>query len=212
MDNNNEELKPAESPEKQPKSASTFFSDVREIAESTIITVFVIVLLFTYLLHPVNVVGSSMVPTLNDSDKVFMSTIVGGYSYGDIIIIENDASYLKEPLTGQLYEASSGQLNERIIKRVIACGGQVIDIDFETGQVSVDGKVLDEPYINEITRNNDGAFQYPLEIPEGYYFVMGDNRNHSSDSRKQLVGLIKKEQIYGKAVMRYSPFSEFKIL
>lgn len=76
----------------------------------------------------------------------------------------------------------------------------------------MDGKVLDEPYINEITRNNDGAFQYPLEIPEGYYFVMGDNRNHSSDSRNQLVGLIKKEQIYGKAVMRYSPFSEFKIL
>jgi signal peptidase I len=165
-------------------------------------------MIFTYLLHPVNVVGHSMVPTLNDNDRIFMSTITAGLSDGDIVVINNDASYLLDE-NGEVYQTDSGVLNECIIKRVIACGGQTVDINFETGEVSVDGEILDEPYINEVTRNNDGAFNYPVTIPEGYYFVMGDNRNNSSDSRNAFVGLIKSEQIYGKAVIRYSP--EFTI-
>lgn len=197
---------------KAPESKKSVLKDILEILESTIITVFAIVMIFTYLLHPVNVVGTSMVPTLNNKDRIFMSTVMPDLSYGDIVVINNDAAYLMDKNTGEIYESPSAPLNECIIKRIIACGGQTIDIDFLTGTVTVDGEVLDEPYINDITSKNDGAFDFPLTVPEGYFFVMGDNRNHSSDSRNQFVGLIKKEQIYGKAVIRYAPFSQFEIL
>lgn len=208
MDNINE-IQEQEMPEPENKKSLT--RDLLEIAESTFITVFVIVLIFTYLLHPVNVVGTSMVPTLNNDDRIFMSTITANLSYGDIIVINNDAAYLLGD-NGEVLEEDSYPFNECIIKRIIACGGQTVDIDFSTGEVTVDGVVLDEPYINEITARNEGAFEFPLVVPEGYYFVMGDNRNHSSDSRNPSVGFVKQEQIYGKAVIRYSPFSEFKIL
>ncbi len=207
----NTENKKIENNVDKDKKSKSLLIDILEIIESTIITVFAIVMIFTYLLHPVNVVGTSMVPTLNDKDRIFMSTVMFDLSYGDIVVIENDSAYLMDD-SGEVYASPSVPLDECIIKRVIACGGQTIDIDFATGTVTVDGKVLDEPYINDLTLDNDGAFEYPLCVPEGYYFVMGDNRNHSSDSRNQLVGLIKKEQIYGKAVMKYAPFSQFEIL
>lgn len=202
------------------KKKKNLLSDLLEIIESTIITVFAIILIFTYLLHPVNVVGGSMVPTLNNEDRIFMSTVMFDISCGDIVVINNDVSYLIDEETGEPYEYQPLDVNgeyanpllECIIKRVIACGGQTIDIDFTTGEVTVDGVILDEPYLNDLTTKNDGAFSFPLEVPEGYYFVMGDNRNHSSDSRNKFVGLISEEQIYGKAVIRYAPFSQFKIL
>ncbi len=192
-------------------NAKSLLRDIFEILESSIITVFAIVMVFTYLLHPVNVVGESMVPTLNDKDKIFMSMITTDVSYGDIIVINNDASYMLGS-SGEVIKRDSAQFNECIIKRVIASGGQTIDIDFDNGTVTVDGEALDEPYIAALTTKNQGAFQFPLTVPEGYYFVMGDNRNKSTDSRSPYVGLIKKEQIYGKALVRYGPLSEFKIL
>lgn len=197
--------------EEKVDKTKSFLSDVFEILESSIITVFAIVMVFTYLLHPVNVVGESMVPTLNDKDKIFMSMITTNVSYGDIIVINNDASYMLGS-SGEVIKRDSAQFDECIIKRVIACGGQTIDIDFDNGIVTVDGKELEEPYIAALTTKNQGAFQFPLTVPEGYYFVMGDNRNKSTDSRSPYVGLIKKEQIYGKALVRYGPLSEFKIL
>jgi len=197
------------SQDEKKENKKNFKSDFMEIIESTLITVFVIVLIFTYLLHPVNVIGTSMVPTLNDDDRIFMSTISTDFSYGDIVVVNNDAAYLLDA-AGNVYESDSGRLNECIIKRVIACGGQTVDIDFGTGTVTVDGEILDEPYINAPTFENEGAFTYPIVVPEGYYFVMGDNRNRSSDSRNANVGFIKKDQIYGKAIIRYSP--EFDIL
>lgn len=190
---------------------SSFIKDTLEILESSFITIFVIVLVFTYLLHPVNVVGESMVPTLNDNDKVFMSMITADISCGDILVINNDASYMLDS-AGNIIKSDSAQFNECIIKRVIACGGQTVDINFDDGTVTVDEEVLDEPYIAALTKRNQGAFTYPLTVPEGYYFVMGDNRNKSTDSRSPYVGFIKHEQIYGKALVRYGPLSEFKIL
>ena len=206
------------------KKKGTFIKDVIDIIESTLATVFVIVLIFTYILHPVNIVGRSMVPTLNknfngereiknETDKVFMNTVFFDVKYGDILVIDKDKNYLLDD-SGKPYQPQYDMpINECIIKRVIAVGGQTVSI--ENGKVTVDGEVLDEPYIAEDAyTEDDGAFggQYPITIPEGYYFVMGDNRNHSTDSRARSVGLVKRDQIYGKAIIKYSPLEEFDIL
>lgn len=215
---NNEEGQ-QESPEKK----GNLKQDIIEIAESTLCTVFVIVMLFTYILHPVNIIGHSMVPTLNNTytgerantektDKVLMTTVFFDVNYGDILVIEKDKNYLLDE-NGKVYQPSEAAINECIIKRVIACGGQTVDI--RDNQVTVDGEVLNEPYIAENSTTDDlGAFtgQYPITVPEGYYFVMGDNRNHSTDSRAKSIGLVKKDQIYGKAIVKYYPMNEFDIL
>lgn len=207
--------------EKAPeKHGSKILNDIIEIVESTLITIFVIVMIFTYLLHPVDVQGTSMVPTLNDGDKIFMSTVYTDINYGDIIIINNDTSYLLDD-NGEVYAENidNSSLKKCIIKRVIACEGQEINIDnsnenIKEWTVSVDRKILDEPYIaeNAVTDQQWFSGKFPFVVPEGYYFVMGDNRSNSSDSRHHDVGLIKKDQIQGKAIVRYSPFSEFKFL
>lgn len=194
------------------KSGNKFLSDVIEIVESTLITVFVIIMLFTYILHPVNVVGTSMTNTLQDGDRIFMTTVYSDLSYGDIVVINNDMAYLLDSDNGIIEKNIDGSsLKECIIKRIIATGGQTIEIVPVTNEIIVDGKVLDEPYIKELTKNS-GTFDYPITVPEGYYFVMGDNRNGSSDSRNSDIGLIKKDQIYGKAILRYAPLSDFKYL
>ena len=136
--------------DKEKKSLKSFGNDLIEIVESTFITIFVIILIFTYLLHPVNVVGMSMVPTLNNEDRIFMSMITNDISCGDIIVINNDSAYLLDG-NGEVYASPSDLLNECIINRVIACGGQEVNIDFETHEITVDGVVLDEPYINAPT-------------------------------------------------------------
>lgn len=187
-------------------------SDIFEITESILINIFVIVMIITYLFHPVNVEGHSMNDTLLNKDRLLMSTVCLDYSYGDIVIVNNDAAYLLDD-NGQVYkrDISGERLEECLVKRIIAEPGQTLEIIPETQEVKVDGVTLNEPYIKEPTISG-GVFSYPITIPEGYYFVMGDNRNNSADSRNGDVGLIKKDQIYGKALVRFSPFKNFKVL
>ena len=75
-----------------------------------------------------------------------------------------------------------------------------MDIDFDSGAVKVNGETLVEPYIKEMTHLDEGAFEYPITVPDNCYFVMGDNRNYSSDSRDKAVGYIKKDQIQAKVI------------
>ncbi|MDE6034317.1 MAG: signal peptidase I [Ruminococcus sp.] len=212
MEENTVENTESGNTEPEEQQNKKFLSDLIEIVESTFITVFVIIMIFTYILHPVNVVGTSMTNTLQDGDRIFMTTVHGDYKYGDIVIINNDMAYLLDEDNNIIEKNIDGSgLKECIIKRVIATGGQTVEINSDTKEVIVDGKVLDEPYIKELT-NGSGCFDYPIIIPEGYYFCMGDNRNGSSDSRNSDIGLIKKSQIYGKATVRYAPISSFKYL
>lgn len=224
MENNEEIIENTENEvneqntEENNKKKGNVVKDIIDIVESTIATIFVVVLIFTYVLHPVNIVGHSMLPTLNatakdeDTDKIFMTTVYFDINYGDILVIDKMENYLLDN-SGNAYIPETSAINECIIKRVIAVGGQTIDI--RDGHVYVDGEMLNEPYINEPDSTADlGAFtgQYPITVPDGYYFVMGDNRNHSTDSRAVSVGLIKEDQIYGKALVKYYPFNEFRIL
>ncbi len=214
-EDNAEESTPAEKNTDEKKSfGKRFLEDTIDIVESTIVTIFIIGMIFTYLLHPVSVVGGSMNPTLMDSDKIMMTTVFTKLKYGDIIVVDNDKAYdIDENGDPVAVNIDGNRLKECIIKRVIATPGQEIDI--RDGKAYVDGKELDEPYVMKDAKTETlTAFngKYPFKVPDGYYFVMGDNREKSSDSRDAGVGLIKKSQVYGKAILRYQPFSDFKFL
>ncbi len=201
----------AENTQQEEKKKGTTFSDFMEIVESVIISVFAVLLIFTFVCRPVTVDGTSMVPTLQDKDKLIMRMMGYTPKCGDIVIVENDSSHRYENGTdGKIIDGSG--MEKRLINRVIAVGGQTVDIDFEAHTVTVDGEQLYESYIYEPTELDPGMFEYPVTVPEGYVFVMGDNRNNSTDSRSPLVGFVKEEDVIGKAVLRFYPFDKFEFL
>ena len=153
-----------------------------------------IMLIFTFAFRIVGVSGPSMMNTLINGDWLLVSAFVTEPERGDIVIITQPNSF-----------------NEPIVKRVIAVGGDTIDIDFDKATVSINGKVINEPYLGSPTTNDEHAWQYPLTLKEGQVFVMGDNRQHSSDSRSPDIGLIDENYILGQVLLRFSPISEFKI-
>ena len=167
-----------------------FSSFCFEWIESVVQAIILVVFLMTFIFRYMNVVGDSMRETLHDGDKVIVSRWNYTPNNGDIIAISR----------GQ-------QVNKPIIKRVIATEGQTLSIDFSTGTVIVNGEVVDESYIREPMKTRGDA-EIPAVIPEGYTFVMGDNRNYSADSRYKEVGLIDNKNIIGKAVFRIFPFSK----
>ena len=124
---------------------------------------------------------------------------------GDYIILVN--SFLcADPKAGDIIVASKDSFNngEPIIKRVIAVAGQIMDIDFDKGKVSVDGVYLNEPYTLTPTNLQEGV-KFPVKVPEGCLFVMGDNRNGSKDSRNPEIGMIDCREVLGKAIFLAFP-------
>lgn len=159
--------------------------------QSIVSAMVICVLIFVFLFRVVNVIGSSMVPTLENGDKIIVSNLFYKPEYGDIVVVR------KESFS-----------DEAIVKRVIATGGQTIDIDFVSGTVTVDGKVLEEDYIADLTHDPEN-FNGEITVPEGYLFVMGDNRNRSTDSRSAAIGFIDEREIIGKALFRLLPAKKF---
>ena len=100
--------------------------------------------------------------------------------------------------------------HEPIGKRVIATEGQKVDIDFEKGIVYVDDKALDEPYVNAPTLTKEGV-EFPVTVPEGHIFVMGDNRNMSTDSRSPMIGFIDVRYVLGKVEGRITPLGHWSV-
>ena len=146
--------------------------------EALISAALVLVLVFSFFFRIIQVDGESMVPTLENDDKL----VVWGAGYG-------------RPL----------------VKRVIAKGGDTISIDYATGTVEVNGKVLEEDYIAEPTYLGYDV-EFPYTVPEGTVFVMGDNRNASLDSRSSYVGCIDEQDILGKVLLCFLPFSDFGVV
>lgn len=178
--------------EKAPK-ASKAWSTVYEWLDSPIYAILLILLLFTFACRIVGVNGESMMPTLKHGDWLTVSSVTKDIEAGDIVVITQPNGH-----------------NEPLIKRVIATGGDEIDIDFTKHTVSVNGVALDEPYIAEPTADREN-FRGPIRVPEGKLFVMGDNRNESSDSRSDAVGLIDERYVLGVAQVRLFPFGDWKL-
>ena len=157
--------------------------------QALVCSVLAVVVLFTFVVRLIGVDGHSMVPTLQDGDRLLVlnSLLDNEYEYGDIVVLRKE-SFLADP----------------IVKRVIATGGQTVDIDFSTGSVYVDDVLLKEDYINELTFLEEGT-EFPLTVPENSIFVMGDNRNHSSDSRDSRLGTVDTRYVIGRAVFLAFP-------
>ncbi|MBP0973295.1 MAG: signal peptidase I [Oscillospiraceae bacterium] len=202
-----EETQPAGEPtgDDQPDGnidGKALFNDVIDILETMLVSVFGVLLIFGYFMRPVTVEGRSMVPTLHNEDRLVMFRLLYQPKQGDVVVVDNQEGHILDA-DGNI-EPHKG-LNENIIKRVIAVSGQKVEVNSDKGEVYVDGVKLDEPYVNELTYTDDRAFSYPIVIPDGYIFVMGDNRNHSTDSRSAYVGLVSKEDVLGRAYFRYLP-------
>ncbi len=165
--------------------------DIYDWMQCIVVAIIACVLLFSFFVRLVDVVGESMLPTLQSGDKIVVSNLFYEPKQGDIIVFRKD-EYKEQPL----------------VKRVIAVEGQTIDIDFNRGIVYVDGEPIDEPYIAEPT-TEPMDFNGEVKVPEGCVFVMGDNRNHSTDSRLDTIGFVDKRCIMGKVYFTLFPLKNF---
>ena len=178
--------------EKAPRSVR---SDIYDWLQCIVMAIVICVLFFSFIVRLVDVVGSSMYPTLENGDKIIVSNLFYTPKQGDIVVFRKD-EYREEPL----------------VKRIIAVEGQTVDIDFERGIVYVDGEPLDEPYIAEPATDPEnfiGPVEVPETVPEGCIFVMGDNRNASTDSRTTEIGMVDERCIMGKVYFTVFPLKNF---
>ena len=146
-----------------------------------------VMLIFSFGFRVSGIEGTSMLPTLEDGDRVVLTAFDGKPERGQVVIITQPNAFGKP-----------------VVKRIIATENQTVDINFATGDVYVDGVLLDEPYINNPTINNEGV-SFPVTVPEGHVFVMGDNRQGSTDSRSDKIGFIDENYILG--VVKYRMFA-----
>ena len=187
MDTENTALSPA--PSDKPKLAASIYDWV----ETFCYAMALMVVLFLLVCRYVTVDGDSMRETLHDSDKLIISGLGYTPETGDIVVVKVPA------------------YQNPIIKRVIATEGQEVEIDFENWTVKVDGVLLEEDYINRDVNYdgvNDDRYVW-MASPPGKLFVMGDNRNHSTDSRSSTVGQVDERQVLGRVLLRLFPFSAF---
>ena len=169
--------------------------DLYEWVQSLVGSVLVVVAIFTFVIRMMGVDGHSMLNTLQHGDRLLVvnSMLYHDYKYGDIVILRKNGVFDDDP----------------IVKRVIAVEGQTVDIDFAEGIVYVDGEALEEDYIREPTYTAEGT-EFPLTVPEGSIFVMGDNRNGSSDSRAYRLGTVDTRYVIGKAAFLIFPGPDYE--
>ena len=178
---------PAQTEDEAPAKENAAVS-LYEWVEAAIFSLICVAVVFTFLFRIVGVDGPSMHYTLMNHDRLILTNLFYKPERGDIVVINR---YTQEPL----------------VKRIIAVGGDTLDIDAETGEVILNGEVLEEPYLDCFTPRNH--FTGEVTIPEGHIFVMGDNRGNSHDSRSGDIGFVSEKDIMGKAVFRIWPLNQF---
>jgi signal peptidase I len=155
-----------------------------DVFSSIVAALTVVTMLFLFCFRVFDVDGPSMVPTLEDGEKVIVSTVGYKPQRGDVVVI-----------------SKAGADNKPIVKRIIAVGGDTVNINLTTGVVTVNG--VEEHYSDDLTNQTINT-AYPMVVPEGTVFVLGDNRELSHDSRYKIIGCIDERLIVGKVVMKLS--------
>ena len=167
-------------------------SRYKQVLRSTVYTLVVVAaiaaLLATLFLPVLQVSGDSMNPTLQDRDV--------------LVLVKTDRLKTGD-LCGFYWQ------NKLLLKRIIALPGDVVALD-EDGVVTVNGETLDEPYVDELALG-ECDIKFPYQVPENRYFVLGDHRTTSIDSRSSVIGWVEKGQILGKVFLRVWPLPVFSI-
>lgn len=179
-------------------------SSIFDVMEILVFAACFVMLFYAFVARLCRVSGSSMDQTLADGQMILVSDIGYEPKTGDIVVFHQTGTRFID-------------LNEPIVKRVIATAGQTVDIDFPTWTITItdtDGSthVLDESkyrYLDTGYTVLGSDYDFPLTVPEGEIFVLGDNRNHSTDSRSFLIGTVDKRRILGKAIFRFLPVDKF---
>lgn len=206
---NNEPITNQEPQNETPKKErSGFLASIFDYVEVLAISVLAVLLVFTFCFRICRVDGNSMNKTLKHEQRLVTTNLFYTPKQGDIIVFHLSNEYYTQPL----------------VKRVIALGGQEVKINLTEGKVYVDGELIEEDYAyvdggkysirsdfqkEFIHTESDGSVWFIATVPEGKVFAMGDNRNHSTDSRAYLVSFVDEDAILGKAIMRLSPFTLF---
>ena len=185
--------------EKKDVPEKNLAASIFDIAEMFAICAAVVLIIFAFVARLTVVEGPSMETTLFKNEFILIRSLGYEPKKGDIVVGD-------DPSVAEGYR-------HPLIKRVIAVGGDEVDIDFSTWTVKVNGEVIDESKYIHLDPNSvvTSSFQYPLKIEEGKVFVMGDNRNHSADSRDHGIGQIDARCVVGKATARLLPLNKFTV-
>ena len=189
MNEKDENMTPQQEENLPQENAVKADRNLYEWVQALVVSVLAVMLLFTFVIRQIGVDGTSMLPSLQHGDRLLVldAALAGELRYGDIVVLRKESFY-----------------DQPVVKRVIATEGQTVDIDFEFGSVWVDGELLEEDYINELTFTDEGL-EFPVTVGENCIFVMGDNRNRSDDSRNPALGTVDTRYVIGKAVFLVFP-------
>lgn len=176
----------------QSKAPRSLAGDLFSWLQALVFALLILILCFTFFGRIISVDGYSMTPTLQNRDMLLLQCVGYTPKQGDIVVLTKEFASVTDP----------------IVKRIIATGGQTVQINYAENRVYVDGVPLEEPYIKEPMQGPNSSMEDTVycEVPPGHVFVMGDNRNGSSDSRHRDLGPVDERYILGRAFFVVLPF------